>query len=148
MNPRPRARVERGLLTALGGVRWQGGCVSMTTHMAARSAAMRILLRYRGRRFGSEKSMISANGTGSISKATEAGGKARGSIRVPERYTRQHDGVWGMKRGPEKDQDLAGLCCGRFRLTGSISSGAAAGCTLARSSFLHGGALRAALNRA
>lgn len=56
----PKQRSVGVLLTTLGVRLWQGGWVSMTTHMAVRSATMTTLLRYRGRRLGSEKSTISA----------------------------------------------------------------------------------------
>jgi hypothetical protein len=47
----------RGRFTTLGALRWQGGWVSMTTHIAMRSTSMIILLRYLDLRLGSEKSI-------------------------------------------------------------------------------------------
>lgn len=46
-----------GIITTLGGERWQGGWVSMSMHMAVRKASTTILLRNRGLRFGSKISI-------------------------------------------------------------------------------------------
>jgi len=88
-----------------GLVLWHGGWVSMTTHMAARSASMTTLLRHRGLRFGSDddRSMISAG----------TAGRSSVFFFFPFRIARRlrHGGSGGGERKTTAQHDCAALRC-------------------------------------